>query len=397
MKIFTFKAKNNKGQIVSGKVASVTINQVRKDITKRSLHVISIKEKSKFQDMFLAFSIKPRERGMFYRQMTTMLKAGISITQTVEIARQTPNRALSRVLGEITLGLENGFPLSKCLENYPSVFPHIETGVLKAGEVTGKLEVVLEELSGQVATSASFVSKIRGAMAYPIIIIVVMIAVLFIVMTKIIPSITSIFVEQNVDLPLQTQILIGMSTFMSKNIVWILAGTFGLVAGIKLFLMTTIGKKTKSYISVNFPVFGTLVREVFYARFTRTFSLLLMAGVPIIEAVGIVRNTTTNTIYQDLLGLMAKSLEQGSSISLVLRRSSYFPPLMSQMLYVGQQTGDLSGMCNTLADYYEEEVNNKLKSFTSLLEPFIFVFLGGGVGFVVISILGPIYSLVNVF
>ncbi len=397
MKIFTFKAHDPKGQLVFGKVASSDINQVKKDVENRGLKVVSIAEKNKWQDKFLQFSVKPRDRSLLYRQLTTMLKAGVSITQAVGIASQTPNKSLKRVLEEISLGLENGFPLSRSLDNYPNIFPSIETGVLKAGEATGKMEVVLNELSDEVATSASFVAKIRGAMMYPIVIVVVMVVVIFIVMTKIIPSISSIFKEQNLSLPLQTQILVGMSDFMTKYWYVVILGIVAMVVLGKLFVATRIGKQTKSIISINFPVFGVLVREVFYARFTKTFSLLLMAGVPIIEAVNILSTITTNTIYQDLVKSLSASLEQGAPISSVLKKSKYFPPLMSQMLFVGQQTGDLSGMCDTLASYYEEEVDNKLKVFTSLLEPFIFVFLGGGVGFVVISILGPIYSLVNVF
>ena len=397
MKIFTFKAHDAKGQTVNGKVASSDIAQVKKDVENRGLKVINIAEKNKWQDKLLPFSIKPRDRSLWYRQLTTMLKAGVSITQSIQITQQTPNKSLSRVLQEMSLGLENGYPLSRCMDNYPMVFPSIETGVLKAGEATGKMDIVLNELSNEVATSASFVAKIRGAMMYPMFIMVVMVIVIFIVMTKIIPSITGIFTEQNMALPMQTQILMAMSTFMVKFWYLLIVGILVMVGATKGFLLTNIGKKTKSSISINFPVFGTMVREVFYARFNRTFSLLLLAGVPIIEAINILATITTNTIYRDLVHSLATSLEQGSPISTVLRKSKYIPPLMSQMLFVGQQTGDLAGMCDTLADYYEEEVDNKLKTFTSLLEPFIFVVLGGGVGFVVISILGPIYSLVNVF
>lgn len=397
MKIFTFKAYDEKGQVVNGKVASSDVSQVKKDVENRGLKVVNIAEKSKWEDKFLQYSIKPRDRSLLYRQLTTMLKAGVSITQAVQITQQTPNKSLSRVLQEISLGLENGYPLSRCMDNYPNVFPSIETGVLKAGEATGKMEVVLDELSGEVATSASFVAKVRGAMMYPIFIVVVMIVVIFIVMTKVIPSITSIFTEQNLELPIQTQILMAISSFSVKYWWIVLGATLAVVGLTQFFLTTQTGKKTKSNVTINFPVFGMLVREVFYARFNRTFSLLLVAGVPIIESVNILATITTNTIFQDLVRSLSKSLEQGSPISTVLKKSKYFPALMTQMLYVGQQTGDLAGMCDTLASYYEEEVDNKLKTLTSLLEPFIFVVLGGGVGFVVISILGPIYSLTNAF
>jgi type IV pilus assembly protein PilC len=397
MQVFVFKARDAKGRLVNGKVVSSSAELVLKEIQKKGLKNIKVHQQGHWQDVMLKFSIKARDRSLFYRQIATMLKAGVSITQAIEITRQTPNKSFKRILGEVSLGLENGYPFSKCLENYPQIFPKIEIGVLKAGEATGKMEAVLEELSKEVATSASFVAKVRGAMMYPLFILVVLGIVGVIVMTKIIPSISVIFKDQNLALPLSTQLLIATSDILIHRWYLFILGIVGIVALVKGILVTKQGKNGFSWLALNFPVFGQLQREVFLARFNRTFSLLLMAGVPIIESINIISTMTSNVIYHELVLKLSKSLEQGSPISTTMKTSKYIPNLMTQLLYVGQQTGDLSGMCDTLAAYYEEEVENKLRTFSSLLEPFIFVVLGGGVGFVVISILTPIYSLVNVF
>ncbi len=397
MQVFVFKARDTAGRLVVGKVASASMRQVQKDIEKRGLELVSLQPQGKWFDKVLAYSVRVRDRSVFYQQLATMLKAGVSITQAIEISKQTPNKYFSRVLGEIGLGLENGYPLSKCISNYPIVFPAIDSGMIKAGEATGKLEAVCKDLAVQTAKSAAFIAKVRNAMIYPLFIIVVLAIVAVVVMVKIMPTIKQIFEEAAVNLPLSTRILIGVSDFVINKWWVVLIAIIVLAAGFVLFVRTNYGKRFWSSFKINVPIFGQLQREVYLARFNRTFALLLKAGVPIIEAVNIINLMTTNVIYHEIMMRVAKSLEQGAPITSTMQASKYFPVLETQLLYVGQQSGDLTGMCTTLADYYEEEVENKLKSIQSLLEPFILVVVGVGVGFIVISVLAPIYNLASVF
>lgn len=397
MAVYVFKAKDDKGKIVTGKSASPSSRMVEKELEKHGLHLISLQPQTKWYDYFLAFTIRVRDRSIFYRQLAVMLKAGITITHAIEITKQTPNKYFYRVIEEISEALENGHPLSWSLGNYPRIFPQIDLGIIKAGEATGKLDVVLKELSVEAAKSAAFNSKVRNAMIYPAFIVVVLVAVAIVVMVKIIPPIKEIFDDAKVPLPFATQVVIGVSTFIIEKwwLALIIIAVF--IGGLKLLIMTKKGKELWSSLKLNLPIFGQLQREVFLARFNRTFAMLLRAGVPIIEAVNIVGDMTSNVIYRRIVAKLSGSLEQGAPITSTLQSSKYFPMMMTQLLYVGQQTGDLSGMCETLAEYYEEEVENKLKTLSSLLEPLIIVVIGFGVAFVVVSVLSPIYNMTEVF
>lgn len=397
MVIFTFKAQDKNDHEVEGEVASVSMQQAIKDLEKQGLKVVYLKPKSGFLDNIQAITISTRDRSVMYRQLSTMLKAGISITQAIDICRHTPKKYLAKILGEIQSGLENGYPLSRCMENYPKVFPSVDLGVIRAGEATGKMESVLSELALQSSRTASFVSKVKGALMYPTVILVVLIIAGIVVMTKIIPPIKEIFEQQKSALPPTTSILIGLSDFLVNQWWLFIIIVIILILALYIFSKTIPGRKIFSALQLNFPVLGTLQREVFYARFTRTFAMLMKSGVPIIQSINIAATLTTNVIFLKLLARLAKSIEQGAPITNALSGSKYSPPLMTQMLYVGQQSGDLSGMCQTLADYYEEEVDTKLKSFAALIEPIVLVAVGVAVGFVVISIMQPLYNLTSVY
>jgi len=326
-----------------------------------------------------------------------MLKAGVGITQAIDIAAETPNLRLRRVLREISASLENGFPLSVAMSGHPKVFPVVEVGVVRAGEATGSLVRVLQDLAISAERSAEFVSKVRGAMIYPTFIIVVMIIVGVIILTRVIPPIKEIFASTGSELPLSTRALLKTTDIIGDYWIWLLLGLVGLIVIYRLWLLTRSGRLFGSYLALNFPLFGVLARQVYLARFNRTMALLVGAGVPIIEAVEIVTDSTTNVIFKKSLTDLTRSLEQGSPISVSLQNSRYFPRLMTQLLFVGQQSGDLGGAAGTLADYFENEVDSRLRTFSALLEPFIITLLGVAVAFIIISVLQPIYNLTGEF
>ncbi len=326
-----------------------------------------------------------------------MLKAGIGITQAINIAAETPNKKLRKALSIIHRSLENGFALSVAMSGQPKTFPEVEVGVIRAGEATGNLVKVLDDLSSSTARSAEFAGKVRGAMIYPVFIFVVMIIVGAIILTKVIPPIKEIFTSQATELPVSTQILLAITDFLINHWSWLIGGVVILAVLLRLLMMTRLGKEIGSYIGLHFPIFGPLAQQAYLARFNRTLSLLLSAGVPILEAVEIIANSTANTIFRRTLKLLMRSLEQGAAVTSTMQTNKYFPKLMTQLLFVGQQSGDLSGSASTLADYFEQEVDAKLRTFSALIEPFIIVILGGAVAFIVISVLQPIYSLTGSF
>ncbi|QQG49826.1 MAG: type II secretion system F family protein [Candidatus Berkelbacteria bacterium] len=370
---------------------------VRKLLEERGYTIISVVEQKKGLAHLSIGKVNAKDRSIMYREVSTMLKAGVGITQAVDIAAETPNRKLKAVMREVYKSLENGFPLSVAMSGHPKTFPEVEIGVIRAGEATGNLSKVLDELSVTTARTAEFISRVRGAMIYPAFILVVMVIVGFVILTRVIPPIKDIFESTGSDLPISTQMLLAFTDFLINQWYYLIAIIVGLVVAVKLFTLTRAGKDTVSYLALNFPIFGGLTREVYLARFNRTLALLIGAGVPIIESVDIIADSTTNTIFTRSLKQLRTSLEQGAAISSTLQKSRYFPKLMTQLLLVGQQSGDLGGSASTLAEYFETEVDAKLRTFSSLVEPFIIVLLGGAVGFIVISVLQPIYNLTGQF
>lgn len=394
---FRYKVKDTKGKIRVGRALALESTSVRKLLQDRGYTIISVVEQKKGLLQMSFGKISAKDRSIMYREVSTMLKAGVGIAQALEITSETPNKKLKTVLGEIYRSLENGFSLSVAMSGHPKVFPDVEVGVIRAGEATGNLSKVLDDLSTTTARSAEFSSRVRGAMIYPAFIFIVMIIVGAVIMTKVIPPIKEIFSSTGGELPITTQALLAMTDFLINRWYLLIAGILGLLVFLKLFFKTKQGKEVSSFLALNFPVFGSLTRQIYLARFNRTLALLIGAGVPIIEAVDIISDGTTNVIFRRALKGLRASLEQGSAISSSLQKSKYFPRLMTQLLFVGQQSGDLGGSANTLAEYFETEVDGKLRTFSALIEPFIIVVLGGAVGFIIVSVLQPIYNLTGQF
>lgn len=394
---YRYKVKDQNGKVKVGRALAFDAASVRKLLEERGYAIISVVEQKKGLKKLSFGKVSAKDRSILYREVSTMLKAGVGITQAIDIAAETPNKRLKLIMREIYKSLENGFPLSVAMAGHPKVFPEVEVGVIRAGEATGNLSKVLDDLSETTARSAEFIGKVRGAMIYPAFILAVMIIVGFIILTRVIPPIKDIFASTDSALPLSTQFLLGFTDFLIFQWYWLIAGAVVAVILIRLFLLTRSGKETASYLALNFPLFGTLTRQVYLARFNRTLALLIRAGVPIIESVDIISESTTNIIFRRALQGLRNSLEQGSAISTTLQKNRYFPRLMTQLLFVGQQSGDLGGSASTLAEYFEGEVDVKLRTFSALIEPFIIVILGGAVAFIIISVLQPIYSLTGQF
>lgn len=390
---FRYRVKDEKGRYRSGRAAAGNPAAVRRLLEGKNYDIISIVEEKSVLSRFKFGKVSAKDRSIMYRELSTMLKAGVGITQAIEIVSETPNKKLRSVLKEIHRSLENGFAVSVAMAGQPKIFPEVEIGVIRAGEATGNLSKVLDDLSTSTARSAEFIGKVKGAMIYPSFIFVVMIIVGAIILTKVIPPIKEIFASSDSELPATTQLLLKITDILVNQWQLLILIVIAILVLGKLFLRTKKGKELGSYVALNFPVFGPLMQQVYLARFNRTLSLLLKAGVPILEAMAIIADSTSNVIFERTLRLLMRSLEQGAAVTSTMQKNRYFPKLMTQLLYVGQQSGDLSGSAATLADYFEGEVDSKLRTFSALVEPFIIVVLGIAVAFIIISVLQPIYNL----
>ncbi len=394
---YQYKIKDTKGKVRFGKALAYDAASVRKLLQDRGYTILSVSEERKGLSLAMFNKVNAKDRSVVYREISTMLKAGVGIAQAIEIASETPSKPLQKVLKDVYVSLENGFPLSVAMAGHPKVFPEVEVGVIRAGEATGNLSKVLDNLAETTARSAEFISKVRGAMIYPAFILLVMAIVGAVIMTKVIPPIKDIFESTGSDLPVATKILLAVTDFLINQWYILIIVAVVLYIATRIYFKTKPGKETSSFLALNFPVFGKLTQQVYLAHFNRTLALLIGAGVPIMESIDIITDSTTNVIFRRTLKGLRTSLEQGSAITSTMQKNRYFPRLMTQLLFVGQQSGDLGGSATTLANYFESEVDNKLRTFSALIEPFIIVVLGVAVGFIVISVLQPIYNLSSAF
>lgn len=338
--------------------------------------------------------VSVKDKAFLSRQLATMLSSGLPLDRAVSIlASQSRKKIIKDTLEAINKDLESGQKFSAAIARHPKVFDRVYVNIIISGEAVGKLAEVLVRLADQLEKENNFTGKIQGAMLYPIFITLAMIGVMILMMVKVVPQLKEIFIESGVELPWATKLLVSTSQFII-NYWWIcLLVLVGFIIIIRLFLVSKPGIYLLNKIQINLP--WGIGKDVYMARFSRTLGMLVQAGTPIIEAVKITAEVMNNTIYKNSLFYVAEQLERGIPMSVPLEKDPYFPLIIPQMVMVGEQTGQLDRVLGNLARYYENQTDDKIKGLTSLFEPALIVIIGTGVGFVVFSILGPIYSIVQ--
>jgi type IV pilus assembly protein PilC len=395
-KIFEYEAKRPEGEVVTGEVSATTVEDAQKLLENAKLSIISIRPKaaSYLDWLGLAQRVAVRDKAIFARQLATMLSAGFPLLQALSvIVLQTPNRRLRNIIATLITDLEAGHAFSSSLNRFSDVFGPVFVNVVRSGEVTGKLPQVLEEVATQIERDYEFISKIRGAMYYPAFIISAMIVIGGIMMVKVIPQLKSIFEESNAQLPWTTRTVMGISNFTAHYWWLILILIPAIYFGVRAYIQTEEGKLGWDSLKLNFPIIKKLTRLIYMARFSSTFGLLVRTGIPILEAIRITSDVMQNKIYENSLKEVYKQVEKGVPISVPLSRDPYFTPMVVQMIGVGEQTGKLDDMLGSLSKFYTSESDNELKNLTSLVEPVLIVIIGIAVGFLVFSIIVPIYNI----
>lgn len=332
---------------------------------------------------------------MFIHHLEIMNKAGLSIVNSLEaLSQEIQNKKLRRIIGEIKEEVETGKQLSEVLSKYPRVFPPIYVSMIGAGEVAGKLDEALTQISEQMKKSQRLTSKVRGAMIYPAVILAAMIGISLFVVFYIIPKIMTMFEEMNAELPLTTKILINTTKFAQKY--WWLVAVI-LVLFIIFFVQAMKKpkfKETVHKIILSLPIFGLIIKKVNLARFTMTLSSLLASTIPIVEAVQISADVLGNLVYRKMLNNAGEALKRGEALSKTLSpHPKLFPPMLTEMIMVGEQTGRTEKMLLELSDYYNGEVEETMDNFTSIIEPVIILLLGLGVAGIAVAVIMPMYSL----
>lgn len=401
MKLF-YRAKNEKGEEVTGEREAVDKFVLARDLRAEGLTVIYAepadkKKKSSIWQIDLFGRIKMKDKIVFAGNLSAMISAGLSLSRSLEvIERQTANKGFKKIIHDIGERVDRGETLSSSLANYPKVFPEVFVAMVATAEESGKLPEALKSVSEQLTKSYDLRRKVKGAMIYPSVIVTVMIIIGVLMMIFLVPTLTATFRELNVDLPLSTKILIGVSDFMAGHIILVVLIAIALVVGLISLWRSKQGRAWLDTISLRLPMIGDLTRQVNSAMVMRTISSLVSSGVSMIRTIEITERVVQNHHYKAVMKEAAEKVQKGINLSAVFEaHQNLFPVFVEEVSAVGEETGKLPDMLLKGAIFYEEEVDQVTKNLSTIIEPVLMVIIGIAVGFFAISIIGPMYSLSN--
>ena len=400
MKKFKYSARDKSGKPVTGEIEAKDELSVADILHDRGLVVVSVKENAfdlqKLAEINIG-GVPMKEKVVFMRQMATMVGAGLSLTRALEIMiQQTGNKMFQRTLKSVLDSVQSGKPLSVAFREQEDVFDSITLNLIEAGEESGNLDTVLEKLATELEEKDALNRKIRSAMIYPTIILVVIIGVVLMMMFVLVPAMSDIYNDFDAELPWVTRALMAMSDFFIKYWWGILLILVLLFVGFKYYRSTEQGRKTTDKLLLKIPVFGNIVTKIQLSQFTRVLALLLVSGLSIIKALELTAESLENTVFKDVVLSARTEVEKGGPIAIPIARSEYFPLLVSSMMSVGEETGELDAVLNKVADYYKEEVNTATSNLSSALEPIFLVIMGLAVGFIALSVYLPMFQLSQV-
>jgi type IV pilus assembly protein PilC len=342
--------------------------------------------------------IKPEELTTFTRQLATLLQAGLPLLRALEVmTRQERNLRFKACLEQIADQVKSGNSFSDGLLQYPKIFDRLYVNMIRAGEAGGVLDVVLSRLAGFMEKAQKTKKKVKSAMVYPIVVVGVAVSIVVLLMVVVVPKFQDIFNDMlgGAALPAPTQLVIGISNFLQANVLISIGLVVACFFAFKFLLRTKLGSKGFNWFAINAPKVGDLVSKVNIARITRTFGTLLSSGVPILQSITITQDITGNVFYSNALKRIHDCVRDGESLSAPMGREKVFPDMVTSMVDVGEETGELSEMLNRIADNYDEDVDNAVAGITSIIEPIMIVFLAVVVGFIVIALFLPIVEIIK--
>ena len=396
MAVFVYQGRSANG-MQNGEIEAPDRSAAVGELRRRAILVTKIAEKTAPKITFkFGGKVNDKEMAIFTRQFSTMIDAGLPLVQCLNIlAEQSESKTLRSVTGQVARNVEAGSTLADALRRHPRTFDDLFTNLVEVGEAGGILDVVLQRLSAYIEKAAALKRKVKAAMVYPSAIIGVAIMVVIFMLTFVIPTFAQMFKDLGADLPLPTKVVLWLSTFVRSYILLIIAGMVGCVLALRSYYRTEGGRATIDALMLKLPIFGTLIRKVAVARFTRTLGTLVQSGVPILDGLRITARTAGNKVVEKAVLQCRAAVTEGKTLAEPLRVSGVFPPMVTQMISVGEQTGALDAMLSKIADFYDDEVDTAVSTLTSLLEPIMIVFLGVVVGGLVVAMYLPIFDMVN--
>ncbi len=397
MSVYIWEGKNRANQIQKGELQAVSVDAVKAYLAR--MRVVPSKIKKKPKDLladvaFLQPKIKENDIIIFCRQFSTMIDAGLPIVQCMDILHsQQENPTFKKMLKQIKDSVEGGSTLAEGLKRFPQHFDNLFVNMVAAGEAGGILDVILKRLSGYLEKAAKLKRKVKGAMVYPAITVSVAVLVVIVIMVFVIPVFQKMFAEFGSALPVPTQIVINISEFVKSKIHWMIIAVVLFVFAMRKYYKTEKGRLTIDALMLRLPVFGMLLRKVAVAKFTRTMGTMLGSGVAILEALDIVAKTSGNRVIENAIYSVRSGIAEGRTMADPLSVSGVFPPMVCQMISVGESTGALDAMLEKIADFYDDEVDQAVENLTAMIEPMMIVFLGVIVGGLIVAMYLPIFKM----
>ena len=394
---YTWKGRTRAGKVQEGVLVAESKDAVVSALRKQQIMVTAVTEKGKeFALPRFGGGISTKEIAIFTRQFSVMIDAGLPLVQCLEIlASQQENRAFQKVLFAVRQDVESGATLADSLRKHPKVFDDLYSNMVAAGEAGGILDTILQRLSTYIEKIVKLRSAVRSALVYPVAVILIAIGVVWVILWKVIPTFATLFEGLGATLPLPTRITIAMSRFIGSWW-WLVFGAIGIgVFALNRYHKTYAGRRVIDGLLLKLPVLGSVLRKIAVARFCRTLGTLVSSGVPILEGLSITARTAGNSVVEDAIMTTRKSIEEGKTISEPLKHTDVFPPMVVQMVAVGEQTGALESMLNKIADFYDDEVDEATANLLALLEPIMIMFLGVVIGGIVISMYMPMFDLIS--
>jgi type IV pilus assembly protein PilC len=400
MPIYNWQGRTRDGAKKKGALEAA--NEAAVTAQLRSQGVLPTKVKLKAKDVeeiftFLQKGVKTKDLVIFTRQFAVMIDAGLPLVQCLQIlGDQTENPTLSRVIREVRNDVESGATFAESLARHPKIFDDLYTNLVAAGEVGGILDTILNRLAIQLEKADKLARQFKGAMVYPITVSTIAVGVVVLLLVKVIPVFEKMFSDFGGTLPGPTQMVIALSNWMQANVMYCIAGiTIAIVCHQQARARSLAYRYRTDKLKLHLPLFGTIIKKVAVARFTRTLGTMIASGVPILDALNIVSKTAGNMVIEEELQETRASISEGKTIAEPLQNSKVFPGMMVQMIAVGEETGNMEVMLNKIADFYDDEVDVAVAALTSMLEPVLMVFMGGAIGSILIAMYLPIFTIAD--
>lgn len=402
MAVFEYRVRDRSGKILTSSMEAETMSQVRDLLRAKNMMIVEIKppKAGLNADVNIPFlSDRPpglKQVAIFSKQLATLINAGVPLVQSLNILqKQLENKAFQAIMKTIRTDVESGTPFSEAIAKHPKVFNRLYINLVRAGETSGTLDMVLERIAAFQEKDLALRGKIKSAMTYPVIVLVFAIGITYFLLTTIVPQFANILVQLNAPLPFITRMLMAVSDFLKNSTLIIVAAVAVIVFAYRAYYATPKGRHVIDDIKLRLPIFGNLIQKSAISSFARTFGLLISSGVNIIESLDITKGTANNAIVEDTIENAKNVVMVGEQMSSSLATSRIFPPMVVSMVSIGEETGALDSMLDKVGDFYDREVDEAVEGLTAAIEPLMIVFLGAIVGTIVAGMFLPMFSIIG--